>query len=139
MLTYFVSLGPLHPNSNIQCLGFKTNNAMLFAVCVLVRLTLSVVAFVYAHLVPSIVGAVLCALPAIGFLLLSVGVWTRDAGIETRGCPIWWKDLRPFHGLLWAMMALAFLSKKRRHAVATLMAFDTLLGIVAWCSRRWNA
>ena len=109
----------------------------MFGVCALVRLTLAVVAFLYADSVPSVPFAMLCALPASGFFLLSVGVWTRDVGVETGGCPIWWKSLRPFHGLLWFMAALAFLflySKRRRHTVAALIALDALLGVVAW---RW--
>ena len=113
----------------------------MFGVGVLVRLRLSVVTFLYADSVPSLLFAVLCSLPAVGFCLLSVGVWTRGTGIETGGRPIWWRDLRPFHGLLWVTVSLAFPflhSKRRRHVVSALIAFDTLLGIVVWWSRRWD-
>jgi hypothetical protein len=49
-------------------------------------------------------------LPAIGFFVIYFG-GLRKTGVETGGQPIWWNNLRPVHGLLYAFFSFNAIEK----------------------------
>lgn len=49
--------------------------------------------------------AVLMAVLAIGITFIYL-TGSRQTGTETFGEPIWWNNLRPIHGALWALSSL---------------------------------
>jgi hypothetical protein len=77
------------------------------------------------------VWAVFTAIIASGFLLLAVGIVQRDTGIETCGNPIWWKQHRPIHGVLYALCAYFAWHQHARLASLCLLA-DVLVAVVVY-------
>ena len=75
--------------------------------------------------------AVLTAIIASGFFLLAVGIVQRDTGMETCGNPIWWKQYRPVHGLLYSLCAYFAWHQHTRLASLCLLA-DVLVAVVVY-------
>ena len=73
--------------------------------------------------------AALLALPMIGFFYL-YSTNSRLTGPETYGQPIWWKELRVVHGLLYAWFILNVLMKVPQAAMP--LAFDLIFGVLAF-------
>lgn len=72
---------------------------------------------------------VLCLFISIGFISIYV-FGLRKTGQETFGKPIWWNDLRPIHGFLYAVAAYcAFYSKEN---VWKILLLDAMIGLVAF-------
>lgn len=67
--------------------------------------------------------------PAIGFLTI-YAKGLRQNPAETFGCELWWNDLRPVHGLLYAAAAVLVL-KKSSFAHYPLY-LDVLIGVAAF-------
>jgi len=109
----------------------KTKRALLFSVCLATRLALAWAAYKYYAYLPYM-GA-LALLPAAGFLLIYAG-GLRRTGAEVFGGRIWWNDLRPVHGLLYAAFAVLALARVR-HAWVLLLA-DVAIGAAAFAAHR---
>lgn len=105
-----------------------TKRRWLFLVgCMGARFGLAYSAYAYPALLPSM--AILAAGIATGFLY----IWAnglRKTGPEVFGEQIWWNDLRPIHGALYALFAALALRKTR--GSWRLLAADALLGLAAF-------
>lgn len=78
----------------------------------------------------------LCLIPAVGFFLIFINGW-RKIGAEVLGGKLWWNNLRPLHGFLYALFAVLVLTKVyARHAWKVLF-LDACIGLVAFVIARW--
>lgn len=104
----------------------KRQKVFLFA-CVPTRLAIAI-ALLYvpqSFLMPL---ATLAAIVALTFMtIFAFGL--RKTGLETGGKPIWWNDKRPIHAFMYAAIAYALYTNQRKLA-ATILMFDTLLGLI---------
>jgi hypothetical protein len=75
----------------------------------------------------------LALLPAIGFIVIYLGDF-RKTGPEVFGDQIWWNDLRPIHGLLYALFAVLALCKNESAWIVLLV--DVLIGFSAYMMNR---
>lgn len=71
----------------------------------------------------------LALLPAVGFFYFYLS-GSRPTGAEVGGDVIWWNRLRPLHGILWGIFAVAALSGKPW--AWKILAVDTVLGVLAF-------
>jgi hypothetical protein len=71
----------------------------------------------------------LALLPSIGFFYLYFS-GTRKTGPEVFGDKIWWKDLRPIHGLLYALFAYNAINGKANAWIYLLV--DVIIGLAAF-------
>jgi hypothetical protein len=99
--------------------------AMFPMVCVPVRMALALgvsrISSTHGLRIWAIAGAII----ALGFTTLSLGIVRRDASC---GSPIWWKEMRPIHALLYAASAtLAWYGHAKLAGVCLLM--DVIVGI----------
>ncbi len=78
----------------------------------------------------------LALLPAFGFMYYFI-TGTRQTGGEVFGEKIWWNDLRPIHGLLYAMFAWKAITGQSGAWVYLLI--DVLIGIFSFLGfHYWN-
>lgn len=100
--------------------------------CIPARLFLAYLSYVsyvsYNSYNMNMIG-LLCLFISIGFISIYV-FGLRKTGQETFGKPIWWNDLRPVHGFLYAVAAYcAFYSKEN---VWKILLLDAIIGLVAF-------
>ena len=72
----------------------------------------------------------LALLPAIGFFYIYL-TGSRKTGPETFGQKIWWNDLRPIHGALYALFAYLAIHGNQKEAWKALLA-DVILGFTSF-------
>jgi hypothetical protein len=77
--------------------------------------------------------AIITATIALGFLTIYAFGW-RKHGIETGGKPIYWNNMRPVHGLLYAVVAYSVWNGYRKSAT-TLLLVDVLIGIAVYLNK----
>ena len=71
----------------------------------------------------------LALLPSIGFFYIYF-TGTRKTGAEVFGDKIWWNDLRPIHGLLYALFAYNAINKNIYSWVYLLI--DVIIGLISF-------
>jgi hypothetical protein len=71
----------------------------------------------------------LALLPSIGFFYLYFS-GTRKTGPEVFGDKIWWNDLRPIHGLLYALFAYNAINGKANSWIYLLV--DVIIGLIGF-------
>ena len=97
----------------------------------------------------------MCSMLSITLLLIGIGFLViyfgdlRKSGIETGGQPIWWNNLRPFHGLIYCVSGLLILSNSivgkfdsvgkvgsfdfdYKNLAGNLIIIDAVVGLIAW-------
>jgi hypothetical protein len=102
--------------------------AFLFG-CIVVR-SLFVVAARKANKEQLKLMGYLALLPAIGFFYIFL-TGSRKTGRETFGGKLWWNDLRPIHGLLYALFAYLAINGVKKDAWKVLLV-DVILGLVSF-------
>lgn len=106
----------------------KMKRMALFLIgCIGTRLALVWLAFTYPMYLPYM--GMIAIIPAIGFLTIYFG-GLRKTGAEVFGDRIWWNDLRPIHGMLYALFALLALQRNRWAWIILLI--DVLIGLIAF-------
>jgi len=106
----------------------KTKRMLLFLIgCMGARSALVWLAYAYPALLPYM-GA-LALIPALGFFVIYFG-GLRKTGAEVFGDRIWWNDLRPVHGALYALFAIMALRGNRKAWVVLLV--DVIIGFTAF-------
>lgn len=104
-------------------------SVLLFLLCIGVRTSLTVAAAkTTKKILPwlSVIGFTI----GFGFLFLSVGITTRNRGVETGGREIWWKRLRPVFAVLYLNFAvLALVGSKYAYIP---LALDVFIGVCAF-------
>ena len=110
----------------------QTKRMLLFLIgCMGMRSLFVWIAYRYTQFLPYM-GA-LALLPAIGFIVIYLGDF-RKTGPEVFGDQIWWNDLRPIHGLLYALFAVLALCKNESAWIVLLV--DVLIGFSAYMMNR---
>ena len=71
----------------------------------------------------------LALLPSIGFFYIYL-TNSRQTGAEVFGDKIWWNDLRPIHGLLYALFAYNAINKNIYSWVYLLI--DVIIGLISF-------
>ena len=71
----------------------------------------------------------LALLPSIGFFYIYF-TGTRKTGAEVFGDKIWWNDLRPIHGLLYALFAYNAINKNSFSWIYLLI--DVIIGLISF-------
>ena len=71
----------------------------------------------------------LALLPSIGFFYIYL-TKSRQTGAEVFGDKIWWNDLRPIHGLLYALFAYNAINKNSFSWVYLLI--DVIIGLISF-------
>jgi len=105
---------------------------LLFLIgCIGTRSLLAWIAYKFPMYLPYM-GA-LALLPAIGFLVIYIG-GIRKTGPEVFGDRIWWNDLRPVHGMLYALFAGLALCKNESAWIVLLI--DVIIGFSAFVLNR---
>jgi len=79
----------------------------LFAVCIFVRSLFVWISKTYTQYLPLF--GYLALIPAVGFMFFFL-TKLRETGFEAGGT-IWWKNLRPFHSLLYGLFAYNAIQK----------------------------
>lgn len=75
----------------------------------------------------------LALLPAFGFFYLYFS-GTRQTGAEVFGAKIWWNNLRPIHGTLYALFAYnAIIGNPNAYLY---LLVDVILGLLAFTANR---
>jgi hypothetical protein len=75
----------------------------------------------------------LAIIPAVGFMTIYFG-GLRKTGAEVFGERIWWNNLRPLHGLLYALFAYMALQRDNRAWIVLLI--DVVIGFTAFVMHR---
>ena len=60
---------------------------------------------------------------------------SRPIGIETGGKPIWWNSLRPLHGLMYGLYALAAFNHYSKAWI--IIVADAAVGLAAWLKHHY--
>lgn len=73
------------------------------------------------------------ALIGCGFMVIYFG-GLRKTGVETGGNRIWWNHLRPFHGLLYLVVAWLLFNglRENKKMAGNLIIVDAVIGLIAW-------
>jgi hypothetical protein len=113
---------------------------MFYVGCIGSRLLLALIALYIAHSY-SPLAEVLGTLMAFGlvsttlvWVLLAIGVFHRDNGLEVFNADLWWKHWRWFHALTYFMAGVLLLNPNRTiraHAWKVLF-FDALIGATVY-------
>lgn len=107
------------------------SQALFLGGCIPARLLLAFAAYKSGtNSVLQILFACVLATMAVGFLTIYIMGW-RKTGAETFGKPIWWNSLRPVHGSLYALAAVA-VAFGAPSTAATLILVDTAIGTAAF-------
>ena len=115
-------------SKTIRIMDDQTKRMLLFLIgCIGMRSLFVWIAYRYTQFLPYM-GA-LALLPAIGFIVIYLGDF-RKTGPEVFGDQIWWNDLRPIHGLLYALFAVLALCKNESAWIVLLV--DVLIGFSAY-------
>ena len=77
----------------------------------------------------------LALLPAIGFFYIYF-TGTRQTGAEVFGEKIWWNDLRPIHGLLYALFGYNAITGNPNAYLYLLV--DVLIGLTSFLAFHYN-
>ena len=126
----------------------KADMSHMFPLCILVRLLLAAAAAFYdsgeAALPPATPSlwrpALLAFLAAAAgaWTLMSLGIISRDKGIEAPEGVVWWQWLRPLHALMYAN-AFSFLvfgqPPQRGTYAAAVLVLDVSIGLISKYSR----
>jgi len=119
-------------SKTIRIMDDQTKRMLLFLIgCMGMRSLFVWIAYRYTQFLPYM-GA-LALLPAIGFIVIYLGDF-RKTGPEVFGDQIWWNDLRPIHGLLYALFAVLALCKNESAWIVLLV--DVLIGFSAYMMNR---
>ena len=111
----------------------KMKRMVLFLVgCMGARLALVWLAYAHPLYLPYM-GA-LALIPAIGFFTIYFGK-LRKTGAEVFGERIWWNDLRPVHGFLYALFAILALQRNTKAWIVLLV--DVAIGLTAFIMHHW--
>ena len=102
--------------------------AMFLLGCIPSRFLLAYILSKLSQTHLKIIGLILL-IPVVGFLYIYIS-GSRKTGPETRGAPIWWNDLRPFHALLYLVSAVMALQGNKMAYLPLLI--DTLFGLIAF-------
>ena len=106
----------------------QAKRIVLFLVgCMGARIALVWLAYAFPAYLP-VMGA-LALIPAAGFLVIWTKGW-RKTGAEVFGDRIWWNDLRPVHGMLYAVFAVLALQRYRPAWIVLLI--DVIIGFMAF-------
>lgn len=106
----------------------KAKRMALFLIgCMGTRTALVWLAYAYPALLPFM-GA-LALIPALGFFTIYFG-GLRKTGAEVFGDRIWWNDLRPVHGTLYALFAVMAINRSPKAWIVLLV--DVVIGFVAF-------
>ena len=98
----------------------------LFIVCIAVRLLLALLAKEYPMLIVPIAAAI-----SIGFFVVYFGGVRRvcpESGDKTGPC--WWNDVRPIHGLTYAIFVVMALMKN--NDAWYILILDVMIGIAVF-------
>lgn len=101
--------------------------------CIATRLLLTWIAFKYSDTRILQILGVAAIIPAIGFFVIYIGGY-RKTGPEVFGNTIWWNNMRPVHGFLYALFAFMALYKPAKlqgHAWKVLL-LDVMIGLMAF-------
>ena len=102
--------------------------------CIGTRLLLTVVSAFASGLLLKLLG-IIAFIFVIGWLYI-IFIGKRDTGPEVLGGKIWWKNLRPFHALLWALFSyLAITGNKNAWIV---LFIDTIFGLLFFLKFHWS-
>lgn len=101
--------------------------ALFLIGCIGVRSAFVWLAYAYPAYLP-LMGA-LAIIPAVGFFTIYFG-GLRKTGAEVFGDRIWWNDLRPLHGFLYALFAYMAINRDRRAWIVLLI--DVCIGLTAF-------
>ena len=71
----------------------------------------------------------LALLPAIGFIYFFLS-GTRNFGVEVFGDKIWWNNLRPIHGTLYALFAFNAINGNKNAWIYLLV--DVIIGLLSF-------
>jgi hypothetical protein len=77
----------------------------------------------------------IAAIPAIGFFYIYFS-GSRKTGIETDGQPIWWNNLRPVHGLLYAFFSFNAIEKNPSSWM--FLFADVVIGLTSFLAHHIN-
>ncbi len=103
--------------------------------CVGTRLAFVYIAKYATQSVLKVLGA-MALLPAVGFLYIYLS-GARKTGAEVFGDRIWWNNLRPFHGGMYATFAILALSGNSQAWIVLLL--DLLVGLTAFAIHHISA
>jgi hypothetical protein len=100
--------------------------------CIPVRLFLSFIAYSDINIKNTnfrIMLSIITFIIGLSFLVIYAKGW-RKIGLETGGKPIWWNDIRPFHGVTYISFSiLNILSVKYAW---TILLVDVIIGLLAF-------
>lgn len=76
--------------------------------------------------------------------MIGIGFWyiywfnLRKTGVEVFGDVIWWNDMRPFHGTMYLVAGVAFLSKEYKEYAWRLVCLDAMVGLVKFLEHHFT-
>lgn len=108
---------------------------LFLVVCIGLRSALVYAARIASPSFLKIMGA-MALIPALGFWIIFM-IGARKTGPEVFGEPIWWNALRPVHGTMYLLFAIAALQASSKAWVFLLC--DVLLGVAAYAAKRFGA
>jgi hypothetical protein len=94
--------------------------------CIPTRIFLTYLAFKYPN---NLILSLLTFIIGTGFFYIYI-TGSRKIGIETEGKPIWWNNLRPFHGTFYLIFSILNLVNIKNAWI--FLAIDTLFGLTAF-------
>ncbi len=101
--------------------------------CILIRSLFVIIAKKYIDFLP-IMGSI-AILPAIGFFYIYF-TNSRQIGNEVFGDTIWWNNLRPIHGLLYAIFA--YLAYYKNPNAWMILLLDVIIGLSSFLYFHYN-
>ena len=108
---------------------------LLFLVgCIGTRILFTVISLFASGVLLKLLGIVALTF-VIGWIYI-IFIGKRDTGGEVLGGKIWWKNLRPFHALLWGLFSYLAITGNRNAWIVLL--FDTIFGLSAFLIFHWN-
>ena len=104
---------------------------VFLAVCIPVRFVIPLLLQIYVPREWKVFCGFLCLGAGLGF----INQFIADAPGYFSGEQSWWNLMRPFHGLLYLLAALALVSKEHQHLAPIFLYIDVLLGLSTFASR----
>ena len=102
--------------------------------CIGTRLLLTVVSAFASERLLKLLG-IIAFIFVIGWLYI-IFIGKRDTGPEVLGGKIWWKNLRPFHALLWALFSYLAITGNRNAWIV--LFIDTIFGLLFFLKFHWS-
>jgi hypothetical protein len=103
--------------------------------CIGSRLAITYLSYIASNSTLQLLGF-LAIIPIIGWIYI-IFIGSRDTGPETFGKPIWWKNIRPIHLILW--MLFSYLAISKNHNAWMVLLTDTLFGLGAFLTHHLYA